>query len=189
MGIVTENEITCSITIKEGTGTISSASFSVGTRKDPTNTDSFVQIQTRADIPKPFILGVSKANDSGTCYKYGDYKGISSVGSGEGATITLTFSEAVDNFTLYFDDTMPSIPTSFTINSTAITNDRTIYFYSQDTAQTTFTMNVTTMNRVNNVAMPIIIVGVENRVGIFADKRSGLQDVRLSHKYSSKAGN
>ena len=186
MGVLVDNEITCKITIKDGTGEVSSATFSVAT--DPASTNNLTQIRTKANNPKPYIMGITTMDEYISGFNTNGYKGLSTIGSGVGTTLTLTFSSAVDHFTLYFDDKAPSMPLALTVNGVAYTNDDYVFAYSQDTAQTTHTVVVTDMNKVNNVYMPLMIVGIESAVGLDFNKRNGLQETRLAHTYTSKAG-
>lgn len=186
MSVVIENEIVCNITIKDGAGEVSSATLSV--RKDPTNINTLSQLYSKQDNNKPFILGVSKLGDKGYCYKNNAFKGISSVGSGSGVTMTLEFSQLIDHFTIYFEDKVPTIPTSITINGTTYQNDDAKFSYAQDTEATSFTLEFGQMRPVNGVEPPLIIVGIESAIKMVFDKRNGLKNARLGRTYTKEQG-
>lgn len=186
MGVLVDNNITCEIVIRDGTGEISSATFSVAT--DPASTNNLTQIRTKASNPTPYIMGVSTLDEYISAFGTNEYKGLITVGSGVGVTMTLTFSSAVDHFTLYFDENAHSMPLGLTVNGVAYTNDDYVFAYTQDTAQTTYTIVITDMNKENNVYMPLMVVGIESAVGLAFDKRNGLQNARLARTYTSNLG-
>lgn len=186
MAIVKYPEYSVEIVVQEGTGEISNATFSA--TLDPMSTSNMVLMKKKNTNLKPFIWGVSKWGDSAYNYVPNTYKGISTIGSGKNAVITLTFSQPVDHFTLYFDEVAQSMPLSVTVGDKTFSNDDYQFTYSQETTQTTFTITVNEINTINGVEMPLMIVGIENRIALDITHRTGLRKLRTGHTYTKDKG-
>ena len=186
MPIIKYPEYSVEIVVKEGTGEITTANFSATV--DPMSTSNMVLMKKKNRNLKPFIWGVSKWSDGDYNYMQNTYKGISTIGSGKNAEITLTFSQPVDHFTLYFDDVARSMPLSLTIGSQTFTSDDYQFTYSQETYQATYVVKVNKINEVNGVEMPLMIVGVENRIALDITHKTGLQHLRAGHTYTKDKG-
>lgn len=180
MGVVNENLLTCSVVIVDGSGTITSASFSSGIQ-DPTNSQDSSVLYVANDNPKPFLLNATTLDGTAYGYKNGEYLGISTVGSGVGATMLLTFSEPVDKFVLSFDKSV-GYPTSVKINGQTISNDDYSISYTTAIATENFTVQIVSMS--DNVS-PLMVVGIANRIAVDLDKYRGLESATLKHQYSS----
>jgi hypothetical protein len=181
-------EFSVKITIKDAdSGVLDNATF-VGNLDhmslDLSNQTNLVAFRKKNTNKKPFIWGISKWGED---YHYLDdnYLGISTLGSGVGAELTLTFSEPTSHFTIYFDEIAQSMPTSLTIGTNTIENDDYVFSYGQETAQTSFVFTINDMNVINDVKMPLMIVGIEAKVELNFNHSNGLKTVRASRTFTS----
>lgn len=187
MPLVKRKEFKCAIQITEGDGELVEATLDVFA--DPISTTDVSKLSSIYKNEEPFIMDYTMTNsETARVYPNGKFNGIATVGSGKGATLSLTFDNPVNSFVINFNSGVPSMPTNMTINGTTYENADFRFIYASDIKSATYTIVINEMNVVNGMEMPLVIDSIENRVMLNYDLQKGLLSTRIAHKISANVG-